>query len=48
MEQKLKRLRELLSAEENVAVAFSAGVDSTFLLAVAHEELGERVVALTE
>ena len=47
MEQKLKRLRELLSAEENVAVAFSAGVDSTFLLAVAHEELGERVVALT-
>jgi uncharacterized protein len=28
-------------------VAFSSGVDSTFLLRVAHEELGERVVAVT-
>lgn len=28
-------------------MAFSSGVDSTFLLCVAHEELGERVVAAT-
>ena len=28
-------------------MAFSSGVDSTFLLRVAHEELGERVVAAT-
>ena len=28
-------------------VAFSSGVDSTFLLRVAHEELGDRVVAAT-
>lgn len=30
-----------------MAVAFSGGVDSTFLLAVAHDVLGDRVVALT-
>ncbi|MBP5586605.1 MAG: TIGR00268 family protein, partial [Lentisphaeria bacterium] len=28
-------------------MAFSSGVDSTFLLRVAHEELGERIVAVT-
>ena len=31
----------------SVAVAFSAGVDSTFLLRVAHDELGDRAVAVT-
>jgi len=44
---KLARLKTLLRQCPGVLVAFSAGVDSTFLLAVAAEVLGQRVVALT-
>ena len=44
---KLKQLRERLRRIGSAVVAFSSGVDSTFLLRVAHEELGERVVAVT-
>ncbi len=46
-ESKLARLRENLSACGSALVAFSAGVDSTFVVAVAREVLGERAVALT-
>jgi uncharacterized protein len=44
---KLDRLRETLRSFGSALVAFSGGVDSTFILRVAHEELGARVVALT-
>ena len=44
---KLKRLRALVHDVGSAVVAFSSGVDSTFLLRVAHDELGGRAVAVT-
>lgn len=47
-EQKLEALREMIRRLDRVVVAFSGGVDSTFLLKVAAEVLGpERVLAVT-
>ena len=45
--KKLSDLRNLLRSFGSAAIAFSGGVDSTFLLKVAHEELGEKAVAVT-
>jgi uncharacterized protein len=47
IEQKLARLKAYLQSLGSVAIAFSGGVDSTFLLKVAHDVLGDRVVAVT-
>lgn len=47
MYNKLEKLKEYLKSLNSVAVAFSSGVDSTFLLKVAHEVLGDKAVAVT-
>jgi uncharacterized protein len=45
--EKYEALQENLRALGSVAVAFSSGVDSTFLLQVAHDVLGDGVLAVT-
>ncbi|MCD8398637.1 MAG: ATP-dependent sacrificial sulfur transferase LarE [Lachnospiraceae bacterium] len=47
LELKYMELKRLLREREGVAVAFSGGVDSTFLLKTAHDVLGDRAVAVT-
>jgi uncharacterized protein len=46
-EPRLRAMEASLAATGGALVAFSAGVDSTFVLAVARRVLGERAVALT-
>ncbi len=45
--RKLERLKQAIAGTGGALVAFSAGVDSTFVLAVAREVLGDRALALT-
>jgi len=44
---KLAELQRLLGEMDRVLVCFSGGVDSSFMLRVAHDVLGERALALT-
>jgi uncharacterized protein len=44
LDEKLARMREILQELGSVVVAYSGGVDSTLLLKVAHDTLGERAV----
>ena len=46
-QEKLQLLQEELRRLGSVVIAFSGGVDSTFLLQVAHLTLGEKALALT-
>lgn len=47
LHEKKQRLEEYLKGLGSVAVAFSSGVDSTFLLQVAHNVLGDKAIAVT-
>lgn len=44
---KLDRLRTIFVPMRSAIVAFSGGVDSTFVLRIAHDVMGDRVLALT-
>lgn len=48
LQVKLDKLKAYLKQLGSLAVGFSGGVDSTFLISVAHEVLGDRVLAVTE
>lgn len=45
--ERLQALKEYLKDRDKLAVAFSGGVDSAFLLRVAHDVLGDNVIAIT-
>jgi len=47
LQQKYKNLKQKLAGLESICVAFSGGVDSTLLLYVAHQVLGDKAMGIT-
>ncbi|MDT8715153.1 ATP-dependent sacrificial sulfur transferase LarE [Clostridium sp. 19966] len=47
LDEKFQCLKDIIKEKESAAVAFSGGVDSTFLIKVAHEVLGDKLIAVT-
>ena len=47
LEEKYEHLKEVIRAYDKLGVAFSGGVDSTLLIKVAHDILGDNVAAFT-
>ncbi|GFZ29771.1 adenine nucleotide alpha hydrolase [Clostridium zeae] len=47
LKEKFQLLKDIIKEKGSAAVAFSGGVDSTFLVKVAYEVLGERLIAVT-
>ncbi len=47
VDKKIEKLRSILKSIDSALVAFSGGVDSTFLLAVAADTLGDKLLAVT-
>lgn len=47
LQEKLLRLRTLLTELGSVIVAYSGGIDSTFVLKISHDQLGEKAIGIT-
>jgi len=47
LQEKYQLLKDIIMKKESAAIAFSGGVDSTFLIRVAKEVLGDKLIAVT-
>ena len=47
LQEKYELLKDIIEKKKSAAIAFSGGVDSTFLLRVAKEVLADKLIAVT-